>query len=56
MSRSELTEILRRARQHVIEQAKDDSASWFRVDRDNEQYREMWVIIRNYRKACNLKH
>jgi hypothetical protein len=29
LSRSELTEILRRTRNHVIEQAKDDSASRF---------------------------
>jgi hypothetical protein len=29
LSRSELTEILRRTRYHVIEQAKDDSASRF---------------------------
>lgn len=34
LSRSELTEILRRARHRFIEQAEDDSASRFRVDCD----------------------
>jgi len=42
LSRRELTEILRRARHHVIEQAEDDSASRVRVDRDIELYGETW--------------
>jgi len=46
LSRSELTEILRRTRHHVIEQAKDDSASRFRVDRDIEEH------IRQRRFCC----
>jgi hypothetical protein len=42
LSCGELTEILRRTRHHVIEQAKDDSPSRFRVDRDIELYGETW--------------
>ena len=44
LSRSELTEILRGARHHVIEQAKDDSPSRFRVDRDIELFGETWGL------------
>ena len=44
LSSSELTEILRGARHHVIKQAKDNSSSRFRVDRDIELYGETWGL------------
>jgi hypothetical protein len=56
LSRSELTEILRCTRNHVIVQAEDDSASRFRVDRDVELYEKNGVVIRKFRKVCSLKH
>jgi len=56
LSCSELTEILRGARHHVIEQAKDDSPSRLRVDRDIELYGETWGYHQKFRKACSLKH
>jgi hypothetical protein len=51
LSRSELTEILRRAWHHVIEQTKDNSTSRFRVDRDVELYRERWAYHQNFSKG-----
>jgi hypothetical protein len=63
LSRSELTEILRRARHHVIEQAKDDSASRFRIDRDIELYGENWGYHQKFSEGmqpealwCARKH
>ena len=50
LSRGELTEILRRARYHVIEQAKDDSASRFRIDGDIELYGETWGYHQKFSK------
>jgi hypothetical protein len=40
LPRGELAKILHRAEHHVIKQAKDDSASQFRVDRDVELRRK----------------
>jgi hypothetical protein len=56
LSCSELTEILRRARHHVIEQAKDDSPSRFRVDRDIELYGETWGYHQKFPEGMQLKH
>lgn len=55
LSCSELTEILRRARHHVIEQAKDDSPSRFRVDRDIELYGETWGYDQKFSEGMQLE-
>jgi hypothetical protein len=54
LTRSELTEILRRARHHVIEQTKDDSAGRFRVDRNIELYRETWGDHQKFSESMQL--
>lgn len=56
LSRGELAEILRRARHHVIEKAKYDSANRFRINCDIELHRDKWGgVIRNFSKDTQLK-
>jgi hypothetical protein len=55
LSCSELTEILRRARHQVIEQAKDDSPSRFRVDCDIELYGETWNYHQKFSEGMQLE-
>jgi hypothetical protein len=54
LSRSELTEILRGARHHVIEQAKDNSPSRFLFNRNIELYGETWGYRQKFSEGMQI--